>query len=151
MNPGGILAWAFIAKFNKKVIHKDCGTCGRKLKVNDRTNNVGEYLAIIAAVRWLLTVPINDQRPAIIKSDSELIVNQLSGTWKCKDNKLVPLRDLVLKAKRKYTKRIKFHWIPREKNKEVDALSRTAYDEDELQWYRDNHLDIIFEGDDLTF
>lgn len=151
MNPGGLLAWAFIVKLDGSLVHQACGTCGRKLNVHDRTNNVGEYYAVLAAMRWLLTVPKKEQRPVIIKSDSELIINQLSGTWNCKDEKLQPLRELVMKAKRKYTKMIKFHWIPREKNKEVDALSRTAYDKDELQYYKDNELDIIFEGDDLPF
>jgi ribonuclease HI len=150
-NPGGILAWAFIVKMNKKIVHQDCGTCGRKLNVHDRTNNVGEYYAVMAVMKWLMSVPTKDQRPVIVKSDSELIVNQLKGLWECNDPKLKPLRNLVLKSKKRYTKMIKFHWIPREKNKEVDALSRTAYDEEELQYFKDNQVDIIFEGDDLQF
>jgi ribonuclease HI len=105
----------------------------------------------MAAVRWLLSLPPDKQYPATIRSDSELIVKQLEGDWRCKDEKLITLHDLIIKAKRRYPRMIKFHWIPREKNAEVDALSRTAYDDEELQYFRDNQLDILFNGDDLSF
>lgn len=150
-NPGGLLAWAFIAKLKNEIIHQDCGVCGRDLKSSNRTNNVGEYYAVMAAVRWLIDLPKDRQYPVMVRSDSQLIVRQLEGEFNCSDPKLVVLRDLILKAKRRYPRMIKFHWIKREKNAEVDALSRTAYDEDELQHYRDNKLDILFDGDNISF
>ena len=150
-HPGGLIAWAFIVKLKGTIIHQDCHTCGRDLSPSERTGNVGEYYAVMAAVRWLLSLPPEKQFPAMIRSDSDLIVKQLEGTWRCKDKKLSMLHSLILKAKQRYPRVIKFHWIPREKNAEVDALSRTAYDEDELQHFRDNKLDILFEGDDLSF
>ena len=148
-NPGGILAWAFIVKQNKKVIHKDCRT---SLRGKEATNNIGEYHAVIAALLWLIQLPPEKQRrPAIIMSDSQLIVNQLSGSWNCNSENLIPLRDMAHKAMKRYLGRVTLKWVPRSQNQEADALSRTAYDEDELKYYRDNQLDIIFDGDDITF
>lgn len=145
-NPGGILAWAFVVKRNKKLVHQACATSDRG---RDATNNRGEYHAVIAALLWLLR--LEEPLPAIVMSDSELIINQITGKWRCKDQELARLRDVAVRAVKSYKSRITFKWIPREKNTEADALSRTAYDEEELQYFRDNKLDIIFEGDDVPF
>ena len=148
-NPGGIIAWGFIVKSNKKLVHKEAGVSVKGGEL--ATNNVGEYHAVVSALLWLLQLSEADQQPVIIKSDSQLIVNQCLGTWQCKDEKLKPLHEMVKKACSRYPFNITFHWIPRENNAEADALSRTAYDQDELQYWRDNQLDILFNGEDLPF
>ena len=148
-NPGGIVAWGFIVKAKKKIIHKEAGISVRGGE--EATNNVGEYHAVIAALLWLLGLPKDQQRPAIVRSDSQLIVNQCLGTWQCKDEKLIPLNEMVQKARQRYPLNITFHWVPREENSEADSLSRTAYDKEELEYWRTNQLDILFEGDDLPF
>jgi len=148
-NPGGILAWAFIAKSmagpNKGQRWHDCGISGRG---EGKTNNMGEYHAVIAALRWALTLPIQDRRPLLIQSDSQLVVNQCSGQWQVKDEKLAPLRILVSKAIQRYGKNVTLKWIPREQNGEVDALSRTAYDQDELEEMRQAKATEDIWGDD---
>lgn len=148
-NPGGIVAWGFIAKRKGKTLHKEAGISVRGGPT--ATGNVGEYHAVIAALSWLLTLPRAERRPVIIKSDSQLIVNQCAGTWGCKDDKLVPLHTLVDRARREYGRSVTFHWIPREENSDADALSRTAYDPDELERWRENQMDILFDGDDISF
>lgn len=146
-NPGGILAWAFVVRRFKELVHQDCGTSDRG---KGATNNRGEYQAVIAALLWL--VQQEDQSvPAIIMSDAQLIINQLNGIYRCNDPELIRLRDIALKAVKRYKGKITFKWISRDKNQEADALSRTAYDEEELQFFRENKLDILFEGDDIPF
>lgn len=149
MNPGGIVAWAFIVRFDKSVIHEEAGVSVKGGK--NATNNIGEFHAVIAALLWLIKLPESKRQPVIIRSDSQLIVNQCSGVWRCKDDKLIPLHDMVMKAKQRYGKSITFKWISRESNTEADILSRTAYDEDELEYFRKNKFDIMFDGDDLPF
>jgi len=148
-NPGGIVAWGFIVKKAKMVIHKEAGISVKGGEM--ATNNVGEYHAVVAAMLWLLSRPKDQRMTAVIRSDSELIVNQCSGTWNCRDEKLVPLRDMIMKAKKKYGANVVFKWVPREENQEADELSRSAYDQEELAHWRENSLDIIFDGDDLPF
>jgi len=148
-NPNGIVAWGFIVKAKKEIIHEEA-----KVSVKggeQATNNVGEYHAVIAALLWLLNLPEDQRRPAVIKSDSQLIVNQCNGSWECRDVKLVPLCAMVQKARQRYKYNITFHWIPREENSEADALSRTAYDQEELEHWRNNQMDILFDGDDVSF
>lgn len=148
-HPGGILAWGFLVKEKKLVIHEQAGI---SIKGGpNATINVGEYHAVIAALLWLLDLPKEKRRPAIIRSDSELVMNQCSGVYRCNNEKLIPLKELVTKAQKRYGCNIIFKWIEREKNQEADALSRTAYDPEEIEHWKENQLDILFEGDDIAF
>jgi len=148
-NPGGIVAWAFVVKAGKKVIHKDCGISVKGGEM--ATNNVGEYHAVVAAMLWLISLPKEKRRPVVIKSDSQLIVNQCSGQWNCNDEKLQPLLEMVMKSRKQYGLGVTFKWIEREKNEEADALSRTAYDPAEIQYWKDHQLEITFGDDDIPF
>jgi ribonuclease HI len=147
-NPGGILAWAFIVKQRRQEIYRECGISGRG---EGTTNNIGEYHAVIAALYWLIRLPEQDQHPAVIQSDSQLIVNQCLGIWSVNDEKLVPLHRLVVRATDRYDKSITFKWISREQNKEADAHSRTAYDPDEVQALRDTAMQRLFGDDDVPW
>jgi len=156
-NPGGILAWAFIAKSiagsNKGREWSDYGISGRG---EGKTNNMGEYHAVIAALRWAIQLPQEDRRPLIIQSDSQLLVNQCSGRWRVKDEKLAPLRILVSKAIQRYGKAVTFKWVPREQNTAVDRVSRLAYDPPEIraeleQMRASRHREVIEEMDELPW
>jgi ribonuclease H / adenosylcobalamin/alpha-ribazole phosphatase len=63
----------------------------------------------------------------VVKSDSKLLVGQMSEGWKVKGGgyveKLREARELV-----KEFRSVKFIWIPRELNEEADLLSRIAYE-----------------------
>lgn len=152
VNPGGIVAWGFIVKaMGKGKIYSAAGITERGGPM--ATNNVGEYQAVIAAMLWLLQLPKDEKRPAIIQSDSQLIVNQCSRQWNCNDPKLVPLRDMVLEAVEKYPCSIKFKWIPRTKNYEADDISRSVYNQAELEEMRKALCSpqAIFGDDDIPF
>ena len=148
MNPDGILAWAYIAKLKGEIVHQDVKIHGWG---KGMTNNIGEYLAVVGAMLWLSELPKERQMPAIINSDSQLIVNQCSETWNCNDKTLQKYNRMILAAKAKYRCNISFHWIPREKNKEVDALSRSLYTEEAINIMKERRLDILFDGDDISF
>ena len=86
------------------------------------TNNEAEYKAIILGMEKALELNIQDIE---IEGDSNLVVNQVLGNWKVKEPKIVPLvsqaRNLYYKFKTK-----KIRHIPREENKDADALSKEA-------------------------
>jgi ribonuclease HI len=148
INPGGILVWAFIAKHKGKVVHQDVHISGWG---KGCTNNRGEMEAVLAAMLWLIGLPKKDHHPAIIYSDSQLIINQCSGKWGCHADNLVPMLNLINRAVDRYNKTVFFKWIPREKNTEADALSRTLYTEKALKLFKENEMDIWFEGDDVPW
>jgi ribonuclease HI len=121
-NPGGMLTWAFLAKKDGKIIHSAAQLIGWG---EGMTNNLGEYTAVVAAMQWLLSLP--NKEPAIIQSDSNLVIKQIMGFYQCKDPKLEKLLIMIKKAKSAYPASLTFKWISRDKNTEADALSRTPY------------------------
>jgi ribonuclease HI len=87
--------------------------------IGDGTNNIAEYTAVIKALE---TVHSMGDVEAHIKSDSQLIVRQLTGEYKVKDLKLLPLKRRVDDLC--YGIRVHFEHIPREHNGEADSLSK---------------------------
>jgi probable phosphoglycerate mutase len=91
------------------------------------TNNVAEYNALLAALRWAVD---HGQRDLHVRADSELLVKQMRGEYKVKHPGLQPLyvqaRLLVMELER-----VTFEHIRRELNKEADRLSNLGMDEAE--------------------
>jgi len=104
------------------VIYKDGQEVLRESKyIGKETNNVAEYSALIL----LLDIAKKHKISRIkVFSDSELMVKQLKGEYKIKNEGLKKLVDRVIKAK-KYVKFFLEH-TPREKNSEADKLAKAA-------------------------
>jgi ribonuclease HI len=89
------------------------------------TSNFAEYTALAEALKKLKALRIKGD--VIVRSDSKLLVGQLSEGWKVKGgmylDKLKEARELL-----KEFGSVRFEWIPREKNQEADLLTRIAYD-----------------------
>jgi len=91
------------------------------------TNNEAEYQAVIFAlkkVKQLIGKEIAEKTTIEIRSDSELMVNQLNGNYKIKEDKLIPLFIEIWNLRQDFGE-INFIQIPREKNKLADrALNK---------------------------
>jgi ribonuclease HI len=124
INPGGIACYAFVVKSDGKTIYSDYGVAQEPFS-SDSTNNVAEYVALTKALEWLVENNLISGKIEI-KSDSQLIVNQLKGIYKVKAKRIIPLYQKVLLLKSKFHD---FHiqWVPRDKNKETDMLTNKAY------------------------
>jgi len=60
--------------------------------------------------------------------DSKLVVSQLSGEWKVKNDDLREIYREIKEIISKNNLKVMFSWIPREKNKEADRLANKAMD-----------------------
>lgn len=89
------------------------------------TNNVAEYLALKAGLEGALE--INPAARILVRMDSKLVIEQMSGTWKIKHPDMIQLAGEVQKVAR--GREIKWMWIPREENSRADALANKAMDE----------------------
>lgn len=89
------------------------------------TNNVAEYLALKSGLEGALE--INPSARILVRMDSKLVIEQMSGTWKIKHPDMIQLAAEVQKVARGHE--IKWMWIPREENKRADALANKAMDE----------------------
>jgi ribonuclease HI len=124
INPGGISCYAFLVKSGGRTIYSDYGIAVEPFS-QDSTNNVAEYTALVKALQWLLEKNLGSTKVEI-KSDSQLIVNQLTGDYKVKSKRIVSLYKQVLLLKRKFQD-IEIKWVPREENREADRLTNKAY------------------------
>jgi ribonuclease HI len=133
VNPGGYACCAFVA-FEGDVsgaagvnrpepIYSQHGCIGRG---DGMTNNIAEYRAVRAALRWVAKFRKDDE--VQIFTDSQLVVYQSTGRWECHAEHL-----------KNYQAECAFYlsklpnatlgWIPRDQNDVADALTRIAYTE----------------------
>jgi ribonuclease HI len=84
------------------------------------TSNMAEWTAMVRALEVLLEKCI---KKAYIYSDSLLVVNQFNGVWRVAKRHLQPYEQ---QAKNLASQMIdvKVYWIPRERNKHADLLSK---------------------------
>ncbi|MBT3179950.1 MAG: ribonuclease HI family protein [Candidatus Marinimicrobia bacterium] len=86
----------------------------------DKTNNEAEYMAMIKGIQDALTLNIQDLR---IFSDSELVVKQINGEYKVKNDRMKKLHTLVFSELQNMGKWVVTH-VRREKNTRADELSK---------------------------
>jgi len=95
--------------------------------IGHATNNQAEYKAVIAALvkaKELGAVELE------FYLDSELVVKQLKREYRVKNQDLAPLFLKIYNLEMDF-KKISFKHIPREMNKEADALANQAMDRGE--------------------
>jgi len=91
-------------------------------RIGQATNNQAEYRAIIAALEEAIRLGAEE---VDIRSDSQLVVNQISGRWRVKKLALKPLHQRV-KQLVGPLKGFTITHIPREQNTEADNLAHLA-------------------------
>ena len=117
-NPGPAGWGAYIVNDDGTVLAELSGALGVA------TNNVAEYNGLIAALQWAAD---HDVTALSVKGDSLLLVEQMRGNYKVKNEGLKPLhmraRMLVMQIGN-----VSFAHVPREKNKDADRLSNVGMD-----------------------
>jgi probable phosphoglycerate mutase len=89
------------------------------------TNNVAEYVALIAGLQ--AATEIDADAEILVRMDSKLVIEQMSGGWKIKHPDMISLGAQVQEIAR--GRAITWQWIPREQNTLADALANKAMDE----------------------
>jgi ribonuclease HI len=90
--------------------------------IGEATNNVAEYRGLIAGLTKALE---HSPGQLTVKSDSQLLTQQLLLRYRVKDSKLIPLFDQA-KALLKQFSEVEIVHIPREENKQADVLANNA-------------------------
>jgi len=89
------------------------------------TNNVAEYQALLHGLRFALA---RGASRVEVYSDSELLVRQVEGRYRVKSPGLQPLHREALNLLARF-ERTRVAHVPRERNREADALANRAVDE----------------------
>lgn len=99
------------------------------------SNNVAEYTGLIVGLEAAAAIDPGADIEA--RLDSKLVVEQLSGRWKVKHE---DMRRLALQARNVIRAveaaggHVRMTWVPREKNRDADALSNDAMDGRTIRW-----------------
>jgi ribonuclease HI len=90
------------------------------------TNNQAEYQAIVVALTKIKELGNSESVTCYL--DSELVVRQVNGIYKMKNEALKPWLKKIHDLKQSLGGHVTFHHVPREKNSEADALVNKALD-----------------------
>jgi ribonuclease HI len=92
--------------------------------IGDTTNNVAEYTAVIEGLKRARALGATRVR---LRSDSQLLINQITGVYRVKTPHLQPLHRQVRSLASGFAQ-ITFEHVPREQNKEADRLANVGVD-----------------------
>lgn len=116
-NPGPA-AFGAVVYENDKVV-KEIGAA-----IGVASNNVAEYQGLIAGLK-----AANEIDPAatiLVKMDSKLVIEQMSGRWKVKHPNM---KELAKQAFATHDpKLVSYQWIPREENSHADSILNDVLD-----------------------
>lgn len=121
--PAGV---GFVIRDEAEKILKKAG-----VYIGEATNNFAEYEALIRALTELKKIIPKDKRDDAqieVRMDSELVVKQLNGEYQIKDEPLQLQFVKVWNLRVAEFPNITFTHVPREENKEADALYNEALD-----------------------
>jgi len=120
-NPGPAAA-AFVVEKLGKVVYKEARFLGKA------TNNIAEYSAARLALSWLQKQKDIPEQVVVVM-DSELVVKQLLGEFKVKNENLRNLFYSIKTIEKIIPAKIIYKSVPRIKNKIADFLVNETLDE----------------------
>lgn len=86
------------------------------------SQNTAEYMSVRSSLLWLDKNGYS-QKPIEIRTDSQVIVKQLQGTYQAHDPRMEAMRNEVWRITEAFVN-VVWRWIPREENQEADFLSK---------------------------
>jgi probable phosphoglycerate mutase len=89
------------------------------------TNNVAEYTAALEGLKRAAKL---GGRKVVLRSDSRLLIEQLSGRWRVKNPTLIRLHEEIRGLLGKFQS-VTFEHVPRELNRTADRLANRGVDE----------------------
>jgi ribonuclease HI len=97
--------------------------------IGPATNNVAEYNGLLSALGWCIE---HGATRVHVRSDSLLLVQQMLGNYKVRNDGLKPLhgRARLLGSR---IGRVTYEHVPRELNRDADRLANLAMDEAERE------------------
>ncbi len=121
-NPGDAAGGCVISDFDSGEVLAESGVlCGQA------SNNFAEYAGMIQGLK--LAYELYPSAELIVRMDSKLVVEQMSGRWKIKHP---DMKNLAEQARKLIgTRLVTFQWVPRGQNARADAAANRALDANE--------------------
>jgi probable phosphoglycerate mutase len=93
--------------------------------IGTATNNVAEYRGLLAALQWAVDHGLTALR---VRGDSLLLVQQMRGVYRVKNEGLIPLHRQALALSARIGN-VTFEHVRREQNADADRLSNLGMDQ----------------------
>lgn len=116
-NPGIMTIGGYINDPSGKTIYS------YSVNLGEGTNNVAEYNSL---KHLLQECKLRGIKRIHIRGDSQLVINQSTGIWKCKDPLMKELCEEI-RGLIKYVPGCTLEWSPRAKNKQADKLAEMGH------------------------
>jgi ribonuclease H / adenosylcobalamin/alpha-ribazole phosphatase len=120
----------------------------RAESVGIASNNVAEYSGLVAGLKAVFDIDPGTE--VIVRLDSKLLVEQMTGRWRIKSPDLRRLaaeaRDVAAEISAAGGS-VTFTWIPRAENSAADALANSAMDGESVSWTRTSDPDLVPDPD----
>lgn len=117
-NPGEAGIGVYIEDENGNTLRELCQFIGTQ------TNNIAEYKALSRGLEAALDMGITEISCLL---DSELVVKQIKGEYKVKNEGIIPMYNMIMPLINKFQS-FEIRHIRRELNKKADALANKAMD-----------------------
>jgi ribonuclease HI len=118
-NPGGIMGFGWIINWSNGKKPTEGSKEKKPSKFN--TNNVAEYTALKEGIKNY--IKLGGKGPLQVRGDSKLVISQMSGKWKVKNENLAKIKEETDSIIKKHNLKVKFTWVPREQNSIADRLA----------------------------
>lgn len=92
--------------------------------VPTNTNNISEYIAFGLVLKYILDNNL-DGEDVTIMGDSQLVVNQMGGSWGIKEGAYKKYAFRCKELLKLFKKKPTIFWIKRDQNEEADQLSKS--------------------------
>jgi ribonuclease HI len=92
-------------------------------KIGHSTNNIAEWTSLLKGIEKCIQM---NEKEVKVFMDSELVVKQVKGLYKTKNENLIPLKK-KLELLRKELGFFEINHVRREKNKRADELANLAF------------------------
>jgi ribonuclease HI len=118
-NPGAA-AYAYVIEQDGELLIEEAGCLGQM------TNNQAEYTALVRALEHALE--IGGHHRVIVNSDSELMVKQMNGEYRVKNEELRDLYAQACALRKRFDGAVSIRHVRRAQNKRADELCNEALD-----------------------
>jgi ribonuclease HI len=118
-NPGEA-AFAYVIERDDETLVEEADRLGRM------TNNQAEYIALVRALEHALELGAHHR--VMVHSDSELMVKQMNGQYRVKNEELRDLYEQACDLRRRFDGPVTIRHVRREQNKRADQLCNEALD-----------------------
>ena len=118
-NPGAA-AYAYVIACDGQAPIEEAACLG------EMTNNQAEYTALVKALEH--AAELGTQHRVVVHSDSELMVKQLRGEYRVKNEELRSLYERAVRLRDRFQQPVTFRHVRREHNRRADELCNEALD-----------------------